>query len=59
MMVRWYLACSLSYHDIEELALEYGLKVDHSTVNRWVIEYSSQRESSLRKCVQNKSVLRL
>ncbi len=31
MLVRWYLAYSLSYRDIEELALERGLKVDHST----------------------------
>jgi putative transposase len=44
MLVRWYVAYSLSYRDIEELAieelaLERGLKVDHSTINRWVIEY--------------------
>ncbi|STX61071.1 transposase [Legionella israelensis] len=40
MLVRWYLAYSLSYRDVEELALERGLKVDHSTIHRWVIEYS-------------------
>lgn len=40
MLVRWYLVYSLSYRDVEELALERGLKVDHSTINRWVIEYS-------------------
>ena len=48
MLVRWYLAYSLSYRDIEELALERGLKVDHSTVNRWVIYYSPQLEESFR-----------
>ena len=37
MLVRWYVAYSLSYRDIEELASERGLKVDHSTINRWVI----------------------
>ena len=31
MLVRWYLAYSLSYRDVEELALERGLKVDHAT----------------------------
>ena len=36
MLVRWYLAYSLSYRDIEELALELRLKVDHSSINRWV-----------------------
>jgi putative transposase len=35
-LVRWYLAYSLSYRDVEELALERGLKVDHSTIQRWV-----------------------
>jgi len=42
MVVRWYLAYALSYRDIEELLLERGLKIDHSTINRWVIEYSPQ-----------------
>jgi putative transposase len=42
MAVRWYLAYSLSYRDIEELLLERGLKIDHSTINRWVLEYSKQ-----------------
>lgn len=49
MLVRWYLAYPLSYRDIEELALERGLKVDHSTINRWVIKYSPQLEESFRK----------
>ena len=29
MLVRWYVAYALSYRDIEELAAERGLKVDH------------------------------
>ena len=49
MLVRWYLAYSLSYRDIEELALERGLKVDHSTIHRWVVEYSPQLEASFRR----------
>lgn len=49
MLVRWYLAYSLSYRDIEELALERGLKVDHSTINRWVIEYAPLLEETFRK----------
>ena len=32
---RWYLACSLSYRDIEEMMKERGFEVDHSTVQRW------------------------
>ena len=32
--VSWYLRYPLSYRDIEELFLERGLEVDHSTLNR-------------------------
>ena len=49
MLVRWYLAFSLSYRDVEELALERNLKVDHSTVQRWVVEYAPQLEDVFRK----------
>ena len=31
MLVRWYVAYPMSYRDIEELAAERNLKVDHST----------------------------
>jgi putative transposase len=47
--VRWYLAYSLSYRDVEELALERGLQVDHSTIHRWVVDYSPQLEAAFRK----------
>ncbi len=49
MLVRWYLAYSLSYRDVEELALERGLKVDHSTINRWVLRYAAQLEEHYKK----------
>ena len=39
----------MSYRDIEELALERGLKVDHSTINRWAIEYAPLLEEAFRK----------
>ena len=48
MAVRWYVAYSLSYHEIEELMLERGVLVDHSTINRWVIRYAPQLELELR-----------
>ena len=49
MLVRWYVAYPLSYRDIEELAFERGLIVDHSTINRWVIHYSPQLEDTFRR----------
>ncbi len=49
MSIRWYLAYALSYRDIEELLLERGISVDHSTVNRWVIKYSPSLEAEFSK----------
>jgi len=49
MSVRWYLAYSLSYRNIEELMLECGVKMDHSIVNRWVLEYAPQLEEEFRR----------
>ena len=49
MLIRWYLAYSLSYRNVEELALERGIEVDHTTVYRWVAIYSPQLEENFRK----------
>jgi hypothetical protein len=38
--VSWYLRYPLSYRDTEELFLERGLAVDHSTLDRWVLAYA-------------------
>ena len=46
--VSWYLRYPLSYRDIEELFLERGLAVDHSTLNRWVLAYAPLIERRLR-----------
>jgi transposase, IS6 family len=34
LAVGWYLRCSLSYRDVEELLAERGLRADHVTVWR-------------------------
>lgn len=49
MLVRWYVGYSLSYRDVEELALERGLKVDHSTIHRWVVYYAPKLEEVFRQ----------
>lgn len=49
LIVRWYVSYSLSYRDIEEMMLERGITVDHSTINRWVIYYSPLLENEFRK----------
>jgi putative transposase len=37
--VRWYVAYPVSYRQLEEMMEERGAEVDHSTLNRWVLEY--------------------
>ncbi len=46
--VSWYLRYPLSYRDIEEMLLERGMEVDHSTLNRWVLAYAPLIERRLR-----------
>lgn len=43
------MAYSLSYRNIEELALERGIEVDLTTIYRWVATYSPQLEENFRK----------
>jgi putative transposase len=49
MGIRWYLAYPLSTRHVEELMEERGVKVDHSTINRWVIKYSPQLEDEFHR----------
>lgn len=35
--VRWYLAYALRLHDLQEMMVERGIIVHHSTLRRWVI----------------------
>ena len=46
--VRWYLRYSLSYRDVQELLIERGLKIDHTTVWRWVQHYAPELEERAR-----------
>src|SRR5258708_9562927 len=44
LCVRWYLRYPLSYRDLEEMMLERGLPVDHTTIYRWVQHYAPELE---------------
>ena len=46
--VRWYLRYSLSYREVEELLVERGLEIDHTTVWRWVQRYAPELEERVR-----------
>jgi IS6 family transposase len=48
LCVRWYLRYAFSYRDVEELARERGLSVDHTTVFRWVQRYAPELDKRCR-----------
>jgi len=49
LCVRWYVAYSLSYRNLEEMMEERGVVVDHSTIYRWVQKFAPQLEAAFRK----------
>src|SRR5258708_30394617 len=48
LCIRWYLRHSLSYRDLEEMMLERGLRVDHTTIFRSVHRYPPELEKRCR-----------
>jgi transposase-like protein len=48
LCVRWYLRYSLSYRDLEEMMVERGLSLDHTTIYRWIQHYAPQLEQRVR-----------
>lgn len=46
--MRWYLRYALSYRDLEEIMWERGLRVDHTTIYRWVQHYAPELEKRCR-----------
>ena len=47
--VRWDVAYPLSYRPREEMRGERGVTVDHSTLNRGVIQYAPEVEKAFRR----------
>jgi putative transposase len=47
--VRWYVAYSLSLRNLEEMVVERGIEVDHSSVHRWVIKLVPLFEKAFRR----------
>ena len=47
--VRWYLKYSLSYRNLEEMMAEREVTVDHTTIMRWVHQYSPEIEKKVRR----------
>ncbi len=39
---------ALSYRNLEEMMQERGIKVNHATINRWVLKYAPQLDKRIR-----------
>jgi IS6 family transposase len=50
--VRWYCRYGISYRDLEEMAAERGVEVDHTTVYRWVQAYAPEMHKRLKPFVR-------
>lgn len=48
LCLRWYLRYSLSYRDLEEMMVERGLSIDHTTIYRWIQHYAPVLEKRCR-----------
>lgn len=44
--VHWYVARPLSYQHLEKMMGERGVHVNHSTVQRWVVNYTPPLEKA-------------
>jgi putative transposase len=47
--VFFYVRCTVSYRDLEEIMAERGVTVDHATLTRWVAKYSPLISNNARR----------
>src|SRR5215213_980133 len=47
-VVRWYLMFPISYRDLELMLADRGVKVDHTTIFRWIQAYAMELEKRIR-----------
>lgn len=48
LTVRWYLQFRFSYRDLVEVMSERGISISHTTIMRWVHEYSPEIAKKVR-----------
>jgi len=49
LCLRWYLKYKLSFRDLVEMMTERGLSMVHTTIMRWIHEYSPKINKRIRK----------
>ena len=55
LCVRWYCKYGLSYRDLAEMMQERGVRVDPSTIFRWVQRYAPGIEKRVRRYQRHRS----
>jgi transposase, IS6 family len=53
LCLRWYLRYPLSYRNLEEMMAERGLRLDHSTIARWVLQYAPVLNERIRSTMRH------
>ena len=54
--LRWYLSYALSYRNLEEMMMDRGLKVDHTTIYHWVQRYAPELEKRTRPHLRKRGI---
>lgn len=49
--LRWYLKYPLSYRNLEEMMKERNIEVDHTTIYRWVNQYSTEINKKMMRLI--------
>ncbi len=52
LCMKWYLSYQLSYRNVEEMMVDRGLYVDHTTICRWVLRYAPEMKKKCRKLLR-------
>lgn len=52
LTVRWYLQYNLSFRNLVEMMEERGLSMAHTTIMRWVHQYSPELDRRLRRHIK-------
>ncbi len=54
--ILWYCKYGISYRNLEEMMLERGVDVDHSTLYRWAQKYAPEMERRLQWYGKGRSI---
>ena len=50
--VRWYCKYGISYRELEEMMVECGVAVDHTTLYRWMQRYAPAMEKTVTRILE-------